>query len=181
MHGFWDYVGAAAVVLVGVGQLFIGLGILRQTIERATLWLRGHRARGTITSVGEERDSDDHRVYRPAVEFTAATGELRHLALSDTVPSRPRIGARITVVYRPDDPEHAAALGIAKGLGSLIVFPILVLVGVASIVLPVAYLLGLDGVLSWSEQATNHTLDRLGETLAGPLGRLRRFLVDRFG
>ncbi|MFC8528743.1 hypothetical protein [Nocardia sp. NPDC057227] len=40
MHDFWDYAGATAVVLFGVGRLFIGFGLLRQTIERAVLRLR---------------------------------------------------------------------------------------------------------------------------------------------
>ncbi|MFC8044829.1 DUF3592 domain-containing protein [Nocardia sp. NPDC057353] len=181
MHGFWDYVSAAAVALFEVAQLAIGIAIFRQTIERATLWLRGHRARATITSVGEERDADSHRAFRPIVEFIGATGKPRRIALAETVTSRPHIGARITVVYRPDDPEHVDALGIAKGLGSLVVSPILVVVGVVAIVLPIAYLLGLDGVLSWSEQASSATFDWLEEALDGPLGRLRAVLSDWLG
>ncbi|MBH0779672.1 DUF3592 domain-containing protein [Nocardia bovistercoris] len=181
MHGFWDYVGLVVVVLFGVAQFSIGVGLLRQTIERAVLWLGGHRARGTITSFAEESDSEGHRIYRPAVEFTAATGEHRHIALADTVMSRPRVGARITVVYRPSDPEHVDALGIAKGIGSLVAFPILVVVGVAAIVLPIAYLLGFDGVLTWSEQAAGDTIDWLDETLGGALGSLQEVLAKWFG
>ncbi|UGT62198.1 DUF3592 domain-containing protein [Nocardia asteroides] len=181
MLGFWDYVGAAATVLFGVAQLFIGFGILRQTVERAVLWLRGHRARAVITSVGEERDSDSHRVYRPSVEFTTPTGEPCRVDLADTTTTRPRIGARITVVYRPDDPGHVDAVGIGKGIGSLVAFPILVVVGAAATVLPIAYLLGLDSVLSWSEQAAHEAIDRLGEAIGGPLGRVRDVLLELFG
>ncbi|TCJ95702.1 uncharacterized protein DUF3592 [Nocardia alba] len=181
VHDFWDYTGAAAVVLFGVGQLFIGIAILWRTIERATLWMRGHHARATITSIDEESDSEGHRIYRSTVEFLAATGEPRRIALADTVTGRPRIGARITVVYRPNDPEHVDALGIAKGVGHLIAVPILVVVGVAAIVLPIAYLLGLDGVLAWSEQALADTIDRLDKAISGPLGRLQRLLMDWFG
>ncbi|MFC3963113.1 hypothetical protein [Nocardia jiangsuensis] len=163
VRGFWHYMGAAAVVLFGAVQLSIGVGVLRQTVERATLWLRGDRTRGVITSV------------------TAETGELRRIALADTVPSRARIGAPITVVYRPDDPERVDALGIANGLGSLIAFPILVVVGAAAIVLPVAYPLGLDGVLSWAQQVVGDTSGRLEDALGAPLGRLRRVLVEWLG
>ncbi|MFC8529264.1 DUF3592 domain-containing protein [Nocardia sp. NPDC057227] len=173
--------GAVLVVLFGRAQLFIGFDLLRQTVERAALWLRGHRARGVIDSVGEERDSDSHRVYRPTVEFATATGELRRATLADTVTGRPRVGTRITVVYRPDDPEHVDAVGIAKGIGSLIVFPIVVVVGAAAVVLPIAYLLGLDGVRSWGEQAIGATIDWLEKTLGAPLGWVRDVLLDRFG
>ncbi|MGX1810322.1 DUF3592 domain-containing protein [Nocardia sp. NPDC055321] len=161
------------VVLFGIGQLVIGFGLLRQTIERALLWSRGHRARGVITSVAAERDSEDHRVYRPTVEFAGPAGELRRGAVAGTMAARPRIGARIVVVYRPNDPEHVDALGIARGIGSLIAFPILVVVGVAATILPIAYLLGFDAVLSWSERTFIDMLDRLESALDGPLGWLR--------
>ncbi|WP_378610712.1 DUF3592 domain-containing protein [Nocardia jiangsuensis] len=181
MQGFWDYAGLAMTVLFGVAQVFIGFGILWETVERAVLWLRGHRAHAVIAAVGEERDGDSHRVYRPTVEFATSTGELRRAALADTVTVSPAIGARLTVVYRPNEPEYVDAIGVAKGIGSLLLAPILVVVGAWIAALSIAYLLGLDGVRLWAEQALGDTFDWLERTLGGPLGWVRDVLVDWYG
>lgn len=55
----------------GMAMIYIAFHGVRETWERVSLWMRGHRARGVIVSVDEKRDSDSKPVYCLTVEFVA--------------------------------------------------------------------------------------------------------------
>lgn len=100
----------ATINMVIAGALFLlfGLFTLYQIVQRIWLRLRGNVARATIVDVEVMELSSDEggSIYMPIVDYTTRAGErVRAARLRDPDPSFPGIGARVTVVYRPDDPS----------------------------------------------------------------------------
>ncbi|WP_288049725.1 DUF3592 domain-containing protein [Nocardia sp.] len=146
MQLFWKSLSVVFMFGFGTAMMYIAFHGVRETWERASLWMRGHRARGVIVSVDEERDSDSKPVYCLTVEFIGRDGERRVVSLPDRVYARRRTGERMVVVYRPGDLGHAVALAPGRRVLSVVLFPILLAVGAGSFVFAVAYLLDFDSV-----------------------------------
>ncbi|WP_153342406.1 DUF3592 domain-containing protein [Nocardia aurantia] len=149
MEPVGNLVSSALVFGFGIAMLLIAFGIVRETLERISLRLQGHRATGVVVSVAEEKDSDGHPEYRPTVDFVARTGERKVAPLAYPVRTRPRTGGRIAVLYRPGDLGHVVPTGIGRGILHMIFFPILVVSGLAAMGISVIMLLGLDNVPLW--------------------------------
>ncbi|WP_019930745.1 DUF3592 domain-containing protein [Nocardia sp. BMG111209] len=150
MQLVWKFLSCAFLAGFGIVLIYIGFRSVRETLERLSLWRRGHRADGVLVSVDEESDSDSKPQYRLTVEFVTATGERRRAALPDPVRSRRRIGQRLTVLYRPDDRTHVVALDLGARFLSVLFFPILMVSGLISVSLAVEHLLGFEGFTLWN-------------------------------
>lgn len=94
----------AAFALAGIGQLFAGRWLAGKT--RALL-TRGKRTPGRLVGADAHATLGGRSSRHDLVEFTTDDGRRAEVSSRIGVPWSPYKGRAITVIYDPDDLEHA--------------------------------------------------------------------------
>ncbi len=124
-------------IIAGFFVLLLGIGLLAGAyfMTRATLDFRATalHAEGTVTDFLEEDTTDKGKhktMYRPVVEFTAASGQIIHFN-SDTSSSTPSYnrGDKVPVLYPASTPERARIDSFMSNWFGPLILAVLGLVG----------------------------------------------------
>lgn len=126
---------ARGMILAAYGVTLLGVMLIPALRARALL-KSGARAQGTVVDMKEHHTSGDatttsSTAYYPVVRFTTADGRTVEFTSAVGYSSYDEIPGRVSVRYRPDDPEKAeidrantwilpAGFGLVGGLGLLV-------------------------------------------------------------
>lgn len=114
-------------IIVGITVPIVVIARLWQVLERIRLLVLGHRATAVVDTYSEYPVGEDRYNFTVTVDFVTRTGQRRVVELLNAVSTRPRMGGRMTVVYRPDQPDYAAALNPVGAVLTIAAAPFLLL------------------------------------------------------
>ncbi|UGT63825.1 DUF3592 domain-containing protein [Nocardia asteroides] len=114
-------------IIAGVAVPILVLSRVWQVVERVRLLVLGHRATAVVHSYDEYPVGEDRYHFTVTVAFVTEAGQRRVVELLDAVSLRPRMDSRMTIVYRPDDPDFAAASNLVGAVLTVLSAPFFLL------------------------------------------------------
>lgn len=126
----------AVVILALIGVAAVGAAVSMFVQQQRAQ--RGVIVTGTVIDVGVHEHStlayDDHdrrtTTYKPTIEYTDESGTAHRFSPSLSGTTRPQIGDRRQVAYRPDDPSRAVLVAVGDERAAKWVF---LVVGIAAL------------------------------------------------